>query len=110
MAASRQSVVRWITTAVSVLFIGVLVYYLVQPGYSWTRLAFFAGLGGLAVLGTMGIMYQRELVAVGGACGLLLVGFWQAVLWLYIVPVVGVLVVAAIVSARDSSPNTPSAG
>lgn len=105
MTAARRSVVRGLTVAATVAFLGVLGYYLVQPGYSWVRLAFFTVLGGLAVLGTAGVVYQRERVAAGAACGLLLLGLWQAVLWVYIFSVVGVLVVASLVSARDNSAN-----
>ncbi len=74
------------------------------------RVAFFAGLGGLPVLGVAGVVYQREWMVAASACGLLLVGFWQAVLWMYILPVVGVLVIASAVVASQEPTNTLPSG
>lgn len=110
MTTRRFSVVRGLTVVVTIAFLSVLGYYLSQPGYSETRLAFFAILGGLAILGTAGVIYQRELVAAGAACSLGLLGFWQAALWMYIFAVVGMLVVASLVIARGRSSNSPSVG
>jgi len=98
--------VRGLSAVVVVGFLGVLGAMLPEPGYSWTRLALFAVLGGLAVVGGVGIYTQRELVATAGACGLLLLGFWQAVLWIYITPVAGVLVVGALVTANTERTET----
>lgn len=98
------------TVLVVVAFLGVLGWHLGQPGYTQTRLVFFAILGGLAVTGAVGIFYQRETVAAGSACGLLLLGFWQAVLWIFIFPVIGMLVVATVVIATQERTNTPIRG
>lgn len=95
MTATRRSIVHGLTVVVVVAFLGVLGYYLFQPGYTWTRLAGFAVLGGLAVVGAVGVIYQRGLLAGVGTGGLVLVGFWQAVLWIYILPVVVVFSVAS---------------
>ena len=100
MAVSQTSIVRGLTVVVVVAFLGVLGYYLGQPGYTWTRLAGFAVLGGLAVVGAAGIIYQRGLLAGVGTAGLVLLGFWQAVLWIYILPVVVVFSVAAFTSPK----------
>ena len=109
MTLNRLSIVRGLS-AVSVLaFLGALGYYLVQPGYTWTRLGFVVSLGGLAVLGMAGVIFHRELVTVVGACGLLLVGFWQAILWIYIFPVVTVLLVATIAIANQEPTPTLAA-
>lgn len=110
MTATRTSIVRGLTVVVTVAFLGVLGYYLVQPGFIWTRLALFAVLGGLAIVGTAGVLYQQQLLVAGSVCGLLLLGFWQAVLWIYIFPVAGVLAVASLVGANRGEPNTPSTG
>jgi hypothetical protein len=95
MTATRGSIVHGLTVVVVVAFLGVLGYYLFQPGYTWTRLTGFAVLGGLAVVGAAGVIYQRGLLAGVGAGGLVLLGFWQAVLWIYILPVVVVFSVAS---------------
>ena len=78
-------------------------YYLIQPGYQQTRLVFFIVLGGLAVLGAAGVIFQRERVAVSGAVGLLAVGFWQAVLWVYIFFIVVVLFTTSLILTKDHS-------
>lgn len=101
MTAARDSIVGGLTAVVVAAFIALLGYYLIQPGYSQTRLMFFIVLGGLAVVGAVGVFFQRERVAVIGAGGLLVVGFWQAVLWVYIYPVVVVLFTASFITTRD---------
>ena len=110
MPSTKAAVVRWLTVLGVVAFLGVLGWYLGQPGYTQTRLVFFAVLGGLAVAGAAGVVYQRMLVTLGGAAGLLLLGFWQAVLWIFIFPVVGMLVVAALVVAPQERTDTPDRG
>jgi len=100
MVATRSSLVRRLTVVVVVAFIGILGYYLVQPGVTWTRLVFFVVLGGLAVLATAGVFYQRGLITTGAASGLLLLGFWQAVLWIYILPLVVVFVIATFTDSK----------
>lgn len=107
MTLRAVSVVRWTTGTVVVAFLAVLGWYLAQPGFTWTRLVFFAVLGGTAVAGAAGIVYQREVVAAGSAFGLFLLGFWQAVLWIYVLPVSVMLLVAAVLVAdRNRSPAT----
>lgn len=94
---SLRSLVRWLNVVVVGSFLAVLGLSLGQPGYTVTRLAFFAVLGGIAVVGAAGILAQRPVVAAGSACSLLLLGFWQAVLWIYVFSVCGVLLVGAAV-------------
>lgn len=101
---TRRSVVRWLTVGVVVGFLAVLASFLGQPGYTLTRLVFFAVLGGLAVAGAAGVLVERPVVAAGSACGLLLLGFWQAVLWIYVFPVCGVLLLAAVVVTDERAP------
>ena len=100
------SIVRALTLTVVVAFLGVLGYYLVQPGFTWVRLAFFAVLAGLAVVGAVGLYGERELLTVGAAIGLLLLGFWQTVLWLFIFPVAAVLAVGVVVVANQTAATT----
>ncbi|MCG1004902.1 MULTISPECIES: hypothetical protein [Halobacterium] len=110
MTDTRVSIARGLSVMGTVAFLGVLGYYLGQPGFTWTRLALFVVLGGLAVVGTAGVFYQRELIAVGGACALLLMGFWQAALWMYIFPVVAIFVISALLIATDEQRKTPVTG
>lgn len=111
MANTGGSIARGLAVVVTVAFLGVLGYYLVQPGYTWTRLVLFAVLGGLAVSGTVGVFYHRELIVAGGACGLLLMSFsLAATLWMYILPVAAILVVSALLTANSKQRNTPVPG
>lgn len=110
MVGTRASIVPGITVAVTIAFLCVLGYFLFQPGYRWTRLAFFAVLGGLAVLSTAGVVYGRTRVAAGSAFVLFLLGFWQAVLWLFIWPVAIVLFIGSFVSPTRERSNSPSMG
>jgi hypothetical protein len=108
MSNTRATIARWLSVGGTVVFLGVLGYYLGQPGYSWSRLVVFAVLGGLAGLGTTGVVYQRELLAAAGACGLLMLGFSLAAsLWLYIVPAATILVVSALLIANSEPRKTP---
>lgn len=105
MEASKITAVRTLAVLVVVAFLGVLGWSLGQPGYNPTRLLLYAVLGGLAVVGAAGIAYERPFVGACGACGLLLLGFWQAALWLYIFPVAGLLVVFALILAKHENTN-----
>ncbi|GGL45264.1 hypothetical protein GCM10009037_30860 [Halarchaeum grantii] len=111
MTTRRLSFVRGVSAVIGTAFLGVLGWYLFQPGYSWTRLALFVGLGALAVIGTAGVWYQRTRVVAVGATGLFLLGVSLAVtLWMFILPVVAVLVAATVILRIDNQPNTPSPG
>lgn len=92
---------RGMTIAALIAFLGVLVLYLDRPGYSEARLALFVALGGAAVLGTAGAVVQRAVVAGIGAALLALLGFWQATLWVFVLPMAGVLATASVLIALD---------
>lgn len=104
MEGTRPPIVPGIAVAVTVGFLCVLGYLLFQPGYRWTRLAFSAVLGGLAVLSTVGVVYGRTRLAAGSAFVLFLLGFYQAALWLYIWPTAIVLFIGSFL--RSSNPRT----
>ncbi|SEP26223.1 hypothetical protein SAMN05216388_10578 [Halorientalis persicus] len=110
MTASKITAVRALAVLVLVAFLGVLGWSLGQPGYNSTRLLLYAVLGGFAIIGAAGIVYERPFVGAGGACGLLLLGFWQAVLWLFIFPVAALLVVAAVLLANHENTSPSVAG
>lgn len=108
MAVTRVTVVRGLVVVVTVAFLGVLGWYLGQPGYTQARLVLFAALGGLAGAGVLGVFFRRELVIVGATGGLVLLGFWQAVLWVYIFPVVLVFLITVLVLANSDSADSPA--
>lgn len=109
MANEIPQAIRWITVSSVIAFLAVLVWYLGQPGYSHVRLAFFVALGLLAVAGAVGaVRHSAPLVALGSG-GLFLLGFWQAALWVYIYPVVALLVLAALLDGDSAETSrTPS--
>lgn len=102
---SKSSVARRLTIVVVVAFLAVLGWYLGQGGYSPMRLALLVALGGVAVAGAVGVVYERAFITAGSVCALFVLGFWQAALWVYIFPVGGVLFGAAIVVAGDAGPD-----
>ena len=92
------------TAVLSVLgLVGVLLYYLPQPGYSQSRLVLFGLIAGAAVLGGIGVVLRRATLTAVGVLGLFLLGFWQAVLSMYILPVAVLFVVAALLDRPENS-------
>ena len=95
---TKHPIARGVSVAVVTAFLGVLGWYLFQPGYRWTRLVLFVVLGALAVIGTAGVWYQRERVTAAATAGLLLLTFSLAgTFWMFTFSVIGVLVVATAV-------------
>lgn len=111
MRVPTESIVRGLSGGVVTAFLGVLGWYLFQPGYSWTRLALFVALGALAVVGSAGVWYRRKRVVAGSAAGLLLVTVTLAgTLWMFVLPVVAVLGAATVVLSNHEQADTPSIG
>jgi len=111
MQITRNSVARGIAVVVVTAFLGVLGWYLFQPDYSWTRLGLFVVLGALSVVATAGVWYQRKRVAAGGVVGLLLLTVTLAgTLWMFLLPVIVVLVIATALMSNNGRTNTPSIG
>jgi len=100
---SKTDVVREIALLSVLGLVGVLLYYLPQPGYSQSRLVLFGLIAAAAVLGGAGIVLHRATITVVGTVGLFLLGFWQAALGVFILPVAAFLVAAALL---DRSENT----
>ena len=80
---------------------GVLLWYLPQPGYSRSRLVLFALIGAAAALGAVGSVAGRPGVTLTAAVGLFLLGFWQAVLSVFIYPVVALFLLTATLDRND---------
>lgn len=92
---------RGLTVAASLAFLGVLVVYFDRPGATSARLLLFLALGGAAALGTAGAVVQRAAIAAVGALLLGLLGFWQATLWIFVLPMAGVLAATSLLIALD---------
>lgn len=103
-STARTASVLLATLAVCVL-LAALGWFLQEPGYTTSRLAFFAVIGGAGVLSLYGIVVARSTVAGVGVVLLFLLGFWQAVLWIVVYPVVALLVVAMAIDETDHVEN-----
>ena len=97
MIRLRVRYVHGLAAVATVAFLAVLLWYLPKPGYTPVRLLFFIVLGGLAVVGAVGVVRRLNQLTAVSIGGLFLLGFWQATLWFYIYPLIGVLTVAALV-------------
>lgn len=83
--------------------VGVLLYYLPRAGYSQSRLVLFGLITLAAVLGAAGVVLQRPAVTGVGVIGLFGLGFWQAVLSVFIYPVIIILVIATLHAHDDAA-------
>ena len=92
---------RGMAVVALLLFLGLLAVYLDRPGYTHSRLALFAALGATAALGTAGAVRGRKFVAALGAVLLVLLGLPQAVVWVFVFPMAGVLGIASLLIALD---------
>lgn len=86
----------------------VLGYLLPQQGYGQSRLVLFALIAVAAILGAVGVGLDRPSVTGAGVVGLFLLGFWQAVLSVFIYPVIMLLLVATVLAERDETDAQPS--
>lgn len=104
MDPSRQTsiVVRVLAVLAVLGLVGVLLYYLSVPGYSRSRLVLFALLGGAGVVGGVGATFRRRDLVLAGSAGLFLLGFWQAALGVFVLPVAAVLLLAAVLGEPDA--------
>lgn len=100
---SQTGVVRGMALLSVLVLVGVLLYYLPQPGYSPSRLVLFGLIAGTAVLGGAGVVLRRATLTSVGVFGLFLLGFWQATLSVFILPVAALLVVAALVDRPENT-------
>lgn len=98
MSAERTAVTLVRKAGIATVFwlTGLLFWAIVQPGLTGGRLALLGVVAALAWGGVAGIVRERPSVAVAGGVGLLLLGFWQAVLWIFILPTAVVLLVVGL--------------
>ncbi len=82
-------------------FLAVLAFFLDSTGLTQSRLVFAGGLGVAAAVGTAGAVVGRTAVALGGAGALGALGLPSAALRIFVVPMAGVLVAAALLIALD---------
>ena len=90
---SRPSLVD-VARAASIL--AVLAYYLPSPGYRPSRLYLFVLIGAVGVLGAIGAVLDRPRLVGASGVGIFLLGFWQAVLGVVMVPVAVILSLTAV--------------
>lgn len=104
--AALPAVVGWGPAVVALLLTLVLAWLLPAPGYTTTRLAFFVLLAAVAWGGAAGALAGRASVVGASALVLFLLGFWQAVLWVVVLPAALLDFVAA-VAIRDPRSGRP---
>lgn len=73
---------------------GGLLWYLPSPGYTTVRLLFFLLIFACGWIGTSGVLRQQTSLLIIGVGGLVLLGFWQAVLWMFMLPTATVLLIS----------------
>jgi len=86
--------------AALVLTIGLL-SYLPQDGFRLSRVVLFVAVAGLAWVSALGVVRDRPTLGTAGAVGVVLLGFWQAVLWIWLLPTAGLLLVATVLSSPE---------
>ena len=100
---SRINLVRGVTVLSVFGLLGVLAYFLVQLGYSRSRFVLLSLIACSAVIGGIGVTLNRTTLTIIGAVGLFLLGFWQAVLSIYIAPVIVLLLLVAFLDRTHHS-------
>lgn len=88
--------------------IAVLAYLLPSPGYRPSRLYLFVLVGAVGLLGAVGAVLERPKLVGGSSVGIFLLGFWQFVLGVVMLPVSAVLFLTALLvddAAGDREPG-----
>lgn len=100
--------VRWLAVAGGVLVASALVAIVIVNGWDSSRLSLFALIGLVAVGGSVATAYRRPLPAFTAGLLLVLLGFWQAVLGVFVVPAGLVLLFAGLLMWDVSLPSVAS--
>lgn len=100
--AGRRRSYRGVAVGATVLLTLALLALLPQPGYRFSRLAYFALVAAVAWIGAAGAVWRRPRLLAASAVGLFGFGFWQFTIGLVMVPTAFVhLVVAMLLAGRD---------
>lgn len=101
---STLDLVRGLAVLAAVYLTIGLLWVLPSPGFGVSRLLFSALVVALAWVGAIGALRQRPALVAAGGVGLVLFGFWQAVLWIFMLPAAGVLLIVAVILSQKSNP------
>ena len=105
-SSTPRSIVRGVAVLAALYLTGGLVWLLPTPGFRMSRLILFIVVIGFAWIGAFGVISDRSLVAFVGATGLFVLGFWQAVLWIFMLPTAAILFGASLLLQQTSETNT----
>jgi|GEM_PF-2372777 len=97
-ARFRQTLASGLAVFAALALTVVLLGYLPRDGFRSTRLLLFALVAGLAWASALGVVRDRPVVGGAGAAGVALLGFWQAALWIWLLPAAGLLLVGTALS------------
>lgn len=100
---NRLATLAFAVAVVAALYLTAgLLLLLPSSGYAVTRLAFVALVVVISWGGVAGAVFDRPPVVIVAAVALLLLGFWQAVLWIFMLPAALGLVVAGVILAHTT--------
>lgn len=106
---SLLDVARAASVIAVLALLAVLAYYLPAPGGGPSRLYLFALIGTVGVAGALGVALGWPTLIGASGVGIFLLGFWQAVLGVVMLPVAALLFSTAILvhgSAGDGEPGS----
>jgi len=98
---SRSTLASGLAVFAALVLTTVLLGYLLRDGFLLTRVLLFVAVAGLAWVSALGVLRGRPAVGTAGALGVVLLGFWQAVLWVPMLPTAGLLLLATVLSSPD---------
>jgi flagellar biosynthesis component FlhA len=101
LEASAVGAALYLTTGMLLL--------LPTPGNRLSRLVLVGAAVALAWVGTYGVAREWTLLVEFAALALAILGVWQAVAWVFILPVGAVLALAAVALARDEADDEKQA-
>ena len=101
LSLSRSTLASGLAVFAALVLTTVLLGYLLRDGFLLTRTLLFVVVAGLAWVSALGVVSDRPTVGGAGAAGVALLGFWQAVLWIWLLPTAGLLLVATLVSTAS---------
>lgn len=97
---SKLDLARGLAVLAALYLTAGLLWLLPSPGFGASRLVFFAAVAVAGWIGAAGALRHRPALATVGGLGLVLFGFWQAVLWIFVLPAAAVILIVAAILAR----------